>query len=85
MKSTILTSFNNFDFSNFKMPIITVYECPTDFEDKYVARLFDLQQPTPQCVVKNTLEELLAEIPDIRFTNIGRMHGDDPKIICVFI
>ena len=80
-----LTSFQDFNFSeSIKLPIIVIYNKPTDFNDKYVARLFNVDLPTPYIVLKNTMDELINEIPK-GFIMMNRDKTDDPVIECVFI
>ena len=84
MESMIIESFDEFDFQNIKMPIITVYKNPTDFVGKYVARLFTLESATPYCIVKDSITEIYEDIP-ARFVRLERHPSDDPKIVCTFI
>jgi hypothetical protein len=66
------------------MPIITVYYNTLDFPHQFVARLFDLDNPTPFAVVKDSLLELREAIPH-QFTNIGRNEEDVSVIVEVWI
>lgn len=69
----------------FYLPIITVYQNPQDFPDKFVARLFDVDQPTPYTVVKDSLKEVRQAIPQHVFYKIPPMESDDPSIIEVWV
>ena len=62
-----------------ELPMIVIYENPTDFPGKFVARLWDMIWPTDLHVVKDTYEELLEEIPDF-MVKIQRLPFDDPVI-----
>lgn len=46
-----------------RMPIIAVYDSPTDFKAKFVARLFDLDKATPYAVISDNLEGIHKVIP----------------------
>lgn len=80
----ILETLHDFDFRDLTMPFITVYQHPIDMPDKFVARVFNLDKPTPYALVKDTLEEIRQAIPD-RFANIGRTPTDEPQIYEVWI
>jgi hypothetical protein len=82
-QNTILNTFIGFDFSNYSMPLITVYRNPSDFKGKFVARLFDLEKPTEYVIVKDTLEEVRAVIPP-HFSRFARFEEDDPVIVEVW-
>ena len=71
-----------------KMPMITIYNKPTDYQKKYVARLFlvssGIVEPKNYIVLADTLEELEAKMP-IDMTFIPRQEKDDPKIVGVYL
>lgn len=67
-----------------KVPLICVYEDPADYPGKYVARLWDLQQPTGFVVVADSLEEIRAAIPD-GMVPFARFDKDDPVIVETWI
>lgn len=46
-----------------KAPLICIYDSPEDWPGKFVARLWDMQRPTPYVAVADSLEELRALIP----------------------
>lgn len=65
-------------------PIFTVYYSPSDFPKKYVVRLFDGPLPTRLLVVKDTLEEARAAIPQLPplgFVRMERSESDIPEIL----
>lgn len=62
-------------------PIWTVYENPTDFPGKFVARLWDLDQPTDQIKVADTLREIRAELMPLGLHRLERQPEDDPHIL----
>lgn len=55
-------SFGNVDFSGIKIPMIVVYERPSDFPDKYIARVFDCEIPTDVIIVRDSLQEIRDDI-----------------------
>lgn len=63
-----------------KAPIICIYNSPTDYPDKFVARLWDLDKPTRHIAVAETLDTIREAIPEgmIRF---HRDQNDDPCIV----
>ena len=84
MTSTIIASFVGFDFKEVNVPLIVVYDNPTDFEGYFVARLFSLDQPTPFCIVKKSLEDITKAIPN-ELKAISRHPKDDPKIVSIYM
>ncbi len=76
---------NRFDYARLvkqaTMPIITVFKSPTDYPDKYVARVFDLDRPTHLAAVADTYEELLEAIPTRQMVRLERNPKDDPAIV----
>jgi hypothetical protein len=59
--------------------IWVVYESPPDFPDQYVARRIQLNHPTPDFVVGNTLIDVRSKLPKGLF-KIERSDRDDPQI-----
>lgn len=84
MTNEIIPTFIGFNFEKTSVPLIVVYDNPTDFKGHFVARLFYLDKPTPICIVKDTLTDIQNEIPDT-FAKLARNPLDDPKIVCVFV
>ena len=80
-----LWDFNNFTFGqDIKLAIIVVYDSPTDYNNKFVARLFDIDVPTPYIIVKDSFQEMIDAIPN-NFIFFDQFKSDDPAISCVFI
>lgn len=72
-------------FEGFSFPVITVYQNPADYPDKYVARLSDAHSgPTVHMLLKDSLEEIREAIPKI-FYRQDRDPLDDPRIIETWI
>lgn len=80
---------NNFDgvnFAQFRMPIITIYKGASDFEapDEFVARIFDIDKPTPYFVSGASLEEVRNLLPQW-MNRLMRHPTDEPHILEVWI
>jgi len=86
MNSKIRQSFMDFDFKNEVqyMPMIAVYDSPKDFTGKFVARLFDMDRVTSHCLVKDTLDEIIQEIPR-NFVRMERSVYDVKCLVCTFL
>lgn len=85
MYDTVVKTFGDvLNSYGIRMPIITVYEHPTDYPTKYVARLFNLETHTPFVVVSDTLDEVRKAIP-ARFIKFPPDQCDDSHIIEVYI
>ena len=62
------------------LPIITVYNHPLDYPDKFVARVWDVDRPTNLAAIADTYEELLQAIPVHQMTRMEPSEKDDPVI-----
>ncbi len=67
------------------VPIITIYQHPADYPDKYVARVWDVNRPTNLAAVADTYEELMEAIPTNQMTKMTRSPADDPVILETWI
>lgn len=80
---------NRFDYARLvrqtAFPVITVYDHPADYPDKYVARVFDMNRPTNLAAIADTYEELLEAIPTRSMTKMERSPKDDPVIMETWI
>jgi hypothetical protein len=83
-KSVEIPSFRELDYKSYFLPMIVVYRNTSEFPGKVVARLFDLNSPTPYIVLGQSLETIRETIPG-HFTNIGRKKQDDPVIKEVWV
>jgi hypothetical protein len=67
----------------------TIYRHPSDYPDKYVARLFEVKgtgpRPTESIVIAPDLETLRAQMMEMKLTKMDRMKDDDPVIVEVWI
>ena len=61
--------------TNYKLPIITIYENPEDMPGYYVARLFDGSKPTYYYAKRKRLKDLKKTIPHCMI-NFGRTGND---------
>lgn len=59
-----MESIREVDFSGLKVPFVAVYGHPDDFQDKYVARIYELDRATDTIMVKETLEEIETDIKE---------------------
>ena len=70
------------------LAIWTVYNNPTDYPGKFVARKFLATAPDPTATaeveIADTLAELRKKLPPW-LSRINRMPGDDPKIVEVWL
>jgi hypothetical protein len=84
--TTIIKSFlpKEINLGVYQVPIITVYKQPKDFPENYVARLFNLQQPTKYAMVEKSLEAIREGIPN-RFHRLDRFENDDPNIVEIYL
>lgn len=83
-KNKVVDSFLQVDVSDLKFPIISVFYNPLDQPGKYVARMFDLDQPTDTSMVKDTLVELYEGFPP-NLTRIPRQPNDHESVVEVWL
>ena len=62
MKDKRAGSIGEVDLSGLKFPIIVIYRHPDDYPEQYVARVFDITQPTDTVIVRDSLHELQKDI-----------------------
>lgn len=77
-------SFVLVDFSHMKIPCIAVYDHPTDFPDKIIARIWEVEGniPTNTYAAFDTVEDAERDIRSAGFsTKIPRFKGDDIAIV----
>lgn len=85
MNTIVIDTFYDFDFSGYRMPMICVFDSPQDQPGLFVARLFDLNQPTEYALLKTSLEALRECIPVERFHPLPRFEEDHPNVVEVWI
>jgi hypothetical protein len=67
-----------------KLEIWTIYFNPSDFPNEYVARLFELDQPTKTILIAPDIEELRVKIQKIsnhELVRINRSENDHRSIV----
>ena len=70
---------------NVRVPLIVIYDHPTDYPAKYVARLWDLKgRPTRFVMLKDDITEIRKAIPS-HMIKIPRFREDDEKIVETWI
>ena len=81
-KDIVLETFKKIKLSSLvKVPIIAVYKHPSDYPDKYVARLWDVgNKATHYVLVKDTLAEIREAIPN-NLIRLNPSAKDDPIIV----
>lgn len=67
-----------------RLPLICIYNNPSDYPGKYVARLWDVDKPTNMVAIAESLEEIReAKPPEMMI--MDRMPNDDPVIVETWI
>jgi hypothetical protein len=64
--------------------IWTIYDHPSDFPDKFVARCFHYDKPTEAFLLADTLDEIRRLIPQGLY-RLDRQPNDDPVIVETWI
>lgn len=80
----IVESMEQVDFSELKLPLITVYEKPTDFPDAFVARVWDGvgAKATNIIITRPSLQEIQEDIKAAGFTvKFPRAEDDEIHIV----
>lgn len=76
----LISSFSEINLKEYQMPIICIFSNPSDFQEMFVARVFDVDKPTPYILMRTNLEAIRSEIPK-GFSQVPRTSSDDPKIV----
>lgn len=63
----------------------TVYDHPRDYPNQFVARRFDVDQPTSDVFVADDLETLREILAAEGLTRLARDPDDDAKIVEVWL
>lgn len=86
MPVKIALSISEVDLSNIKVPVIVVYEHPSDYPQYYVARIFNVDKPTDTIMLKDTLEEIQEDVRNnTNMMFMLRGAEDDPCIVGVWL
>lgn len=79
-------SIKEVDLSGFEMPMIVVYDHPTDYPDNYVARVFEVGNPTNTVIVKDNVDEIQEDIrKNTYMIFFPRDAADKPCIVGVWM
>ncbi len=87
MKKQNIMELKDFNFNLHtlvKVPVITVYNSPDEYPRKYVARLWDIDEPTKFIVIRDSLEEIRKTIPSYML-RIAACSIDDPVIVETYL
>ena len=66
------------------VPIICIYYNPTDFKNKFVARVFNINVPTRAYRVADSIEEIREAIPK-EMCRIAKDERDPETIVEIYI
>jgi hypothetical protein len=83
-RDRLVSSFSEINLKDYKMPIICIFSSPTDYPEMYVARVFDVDKPTNNILMRTNLEAIRSEIPN-GFSLVQRSSSDDPKVVETWI
>lgn len=80
--SSTVEHLREVDMSDMKLPIAVIFKYPLDFPDKYVIRLFDMNNATNVIVLKDSLDDCRNECLYSNFLHpIPRDESDDQHIV----
>ena len=68
-----------------KLPLIVIYDHPSDFPNHYVARLWNWNQPTNVYDTADTIEELQVKLPLDGMVWIDRHPLEDRAILGTWV
>lgn len=86
MQDKRVESICEIDFSGLRVPFIAVYKDPKEYPGKYVARVYDADKPTNVVMVKETYEEIVAEMQkDTGMVYIPPGAEDDPCLMGAWV
>jgi hypothetical protein len=66
---------------NMALDVWTVYDHPTDWPDYFVARRFEVDQPTGSLILNKALSELQQDLASRGLVRLERQPADDPVIL----
>ncbi len=67
-----------------RIPLVCIYDHPTDYPEAFVARVWDATRPTHIIATAATVEALREKIPS-QMVRLDRQANDDPCIVEVWI
>lgn len=82
-----INSFKEVDLTEISLPSIVIYKNPKDYPKECVARIWSLDRPTDTIMVRNTAEELMAEVREeyLDAYFIPSCDADDETIVGTYI
>lgn len=80
----IVRELGSIDYSNFTLPMFTIYRHPRDFPGYFVVRLFDMDRPTAITFLATTEDQAVMAIPQ-GFVRLERNPADDPVIVATYV
>lgn len=83
-KDIAIPKFDNSILRKASLPMLTVYNHPSDYPNKFVVRMWDAAAPTRYISISDSLEEARKSIPP-SMVCLNRMEKDDPCIEEVWI
>lgn len=87
IKTVLVPSVQNIDFSDMVLPGIVVYDHPEDFPDSYIARVWEFKtnRPTNVAISNTDLNAIRDQARLAGFTPFPRHPEDDPCIMEVWL
>ncbi len=80
--SSAVEHLREVDMSDMKLPVAVIFKHPLDFPDKYVIRLFDMNNATNVIILKDSLDDCRNECLYSNFLHpISRDESDDSHIV----
>ena len=61
--------------------IWTIYKNPSDYPDKWVARLFENDQPTETVIAIDNYDDLALQMMTQQLHRMPRSENDEPQIV----
>ena len=83
-KDIVITKFDSRTLYKARLPMLTVYNRPSDYPDSFIVRMWDASEPTRFITISKSLEEARQSIPP-SMVCLNRMEKDDPCIEEVWI
>ncbi|MBS4933123.1 MAG: hypothetical protein KH020_17775 [Clostridiales bacterium] len=62
IENKIIQSFAEVNLTGLKFPVIAIYDRPSDYPKKYVARIFDSDKPTNIILLGDSLSKIREDI-----------------------
>lgn len=62
IENKIIQSFAEVNLTEWRFPVIAIYDRPSDYPKKYVARIFDSDKPTNIILLGDSLSKIREDI-----------------------